>query len=468
MKITLLKNSDGSFCKAIHSALQWANSLYIGTAYGSYAAFEQFKDPLAVFLRNNGKVRALFDIEEFITEKRLIEELATIPGDSECKVYIRPDNPEGGLRGHYHPKFYLFHNHDKYCVMVGSSNFTLGGIKDNIECNLCVDGPHDDLFQKLQCFFAELWSAEYAINILNHQQILDVYQEAFPQKSRERNLRDRWLAKLRKELAPKAATIIATKKGVFSSEVAYLLGLVNANGRMDLERRVLTIDLKRGVANRGTSYEGYYYNPDISNYRISQYEAHKRDVDRIKENLNLLSRHLGSGGGIRHKHVEDYHFQIIIEFGKDSALLREINGQNIPTSRNRVVPSVPVWVKESEDHEIVRSFIKGYCDLKSRMSDSDGIYKTHGQKKVYSALRMGISIPHGAAEFLRDFVDLLEKLDIQEGVSTTDPQRRSREILVRIDVRNVPYELIGTHWRRIFLRDFVSYIEAKRKQSNEG
>jgi hypothetical protein len=47
-----------------------------------------------------------------------------------------------------------------------------------------------------------------------------------------------------------------------------------------------------------------------------------------------------------------------------------------------------------------------------------------------------------------------------------DPSRRSRENLIRIDVRNVPYELLGTHWRRIFLKDFVQYMKAKKQKNN--
>ena len=461
MNVTLLKNSDATFSHAIKDGLQWSNTLYIGAAYGSYAAFEQYMQPLKSFLRNNGRIRALFDIERFITEKRLIEELATIPGDSECKVYIRPDNIVDALNGHYHPKFYLFHDHQRYCAIVGSANFTLGGIRNNIECNLCASGELDGLFEELTRFFDEIWRTDYAINVLNHQQLLDAYQEAFPRESRERNIRDKWLAKLRKNLTPKAATIFETRKGVFNSEFAYLLGLINANGQIDTQSRALTIDLKRGIVNKGKSYEGYYYNPDISEYRISQYDAHKRDVEKIKENLNFLYRYLGADGQIQSKHVKNYHFQVILECGKDSVLFQEIERQKIQMRGTKVIPSVPHWIKECEDQEIAKSFIKGYCDLKSRMSDSDGIYKTRDSHKFYSALRMGISIPHGAAEFLNDFTSLLEKIGIKAG--QTNPLKRSRENLIRIDVRNVPYELVGTHWRRIFLRDFISYIESTKE-----
>ena len=77
---------------------------------------------------------------------------------------------------------------------------------------------------------------------------------------------------------------------------------------------------------------------------------------------------------------------------------------------------------------------------------------------------MGISLPHDATEFIEKFLVLLNRIGIEKGVSATDPSRRTRENLIRIDVRSVPYELLGTHWRRIFLKDFVSYMTSRNAE----
>jgi hypothetical protein len=159
------------------------------------------------------------------------------------------------------------------------------------------------------------------------------------------------------------------------------------------------------------------------------------------------------------RHIEGYHFQIQIRFEKKSIIFEEIKNLKFSVQKGKVIPFIPKTIAESNDKNIVIAFLKGYCDLKSRISISDGIYDT--RKGIYSLLRMGISIPHNAQEFLNEFLNLLKKIGIEKGVSATDPSRRSRENLIRIDVRNVPYELIGTHWRRILLRDFVSYMQAK-------
>jgi HKD family nuclease len=460
MKIAILQNSDESFYKAIKESLTWADNVYLGVAYASYAAFHSLKNDLQTFLRNNGRLRALFDIEEFITEKKLIEELATIPGDSECKVFINLDHINNFI-GLYHPKFYLFHNKEIYRVIIGSSNFTLGGIKHNIECNLTIHGNQDDLFKTLVSYFNELWTAEYSINVLGHGELLDVYQQAFQKSAKADASKTTKLQALRERVQKTANQIVKLKKDVLNEEFAYLLGLISANSEINWKKRELIIDLQRGIANRGKPYEGYYYNPDISDYKISQYDAHKKDVDRITESINLLIKHLGTRDRLTAQHISGYHFQIKIRFDKNSPIFEEIKNLNIEVSRKKIVPFVPEIILSSKDTKIMTSFIRGYCDLKSRISVSDGIYDT--RKQIYSLLRMGISLPHGATKLVKQFLMLLEKIRVKKGVSATDPRQRTRENLIRIDVRNVPYDLVGTHWRRIFLKDFATYMANIRR-----
>lgn len=460
MNITILQNSDESFFRAIQEGLKWADSLYLGVAYASYNAFEFLKQNFETFLRNNGKLRALFDIEEFITEKRLIEELATIPGDSECKVFINTEQ-NNGILGHYHPKFYLFHNKDRYRAIVGSSNFTLGGIKYNIECNLTIYGEQDELFSSFLNFFYDLWTAEYSINVLNHGELLDVYQQAFQRSLKADETKAKRLQRLRTKVHSTASQIVQSKRVVLNEEFAYLLGLLSANSKLNFRKRELTIDLYRGLANRGKPYEGYYHNPDISDYKISQYDAHKKDVDRITESLNLLIKHLGTKDRLSSHHLGGYHFQIKIQFDKNSVVFEEIRNLNLTVSRGKVVPFVPETILASKDKKIITAFLRGYCDLKSRISVSDGIYDT--KKGIYSLLRMGISLPHNATQLIPQLLTLLKKIGVEKGVHATDPEQRTRENLIRIDVRNVPYELVGTHWRRIFLKDFASYMYSKKE-----
>ncbi len=458
MRIRILQNTDQSFYDTLKDSLKWAENACLAVAYGSYGAFDSLKLHFQSFLRNNGKLRALFDIEEFITDRKLIEEFATIPGDSDCRIFIKKGNIAGST-GSFHPKYYLFYNTINYRIIIGSSNFTLGGIKRNIECNLAIHGAKDELFNEFLDFFNSLWLSDEALNVLSNSELLEMYQTAFLKSRQLEKTKAYKLRQLREKIEVEVKQIIESKRNLINEEFAYLLGLMIANGKLDDRRRKLSIELHRGLANKGKSYEGYYYNPDISDYKISQYDAHRKDVDRIIENLNLLIRNLEAEDEVRMEHVGGYRFRINIFFGEESTLFRGIKDMNLLSDKGKFSPLVPQAIQKSKSSDVKLAFVRGYSDLKSRISVSDGIYDT--KKKNYGLLRMGISFPHGASKFMNQFLRLLKSIGIEKGVNATDPTRRSRENLVRIDVRNVPYNLVGTHWRRIFLKDFVSYMQSK-------
>ncbi|UCE04424.1 MAG: hypothetical protein JSW07_12405 [bacterium] len=205
---------------------------------------------------------------------------------------------------------------------------------------------------------------------MNHGDLLDAYQSIFLRNVKATESKNKKLLKLKKKIEIKADGIIKTKREVLNEEFAYLLGLISANSKINLKRRVLTIDLFRGITNRGKDFEGYSCNPDISDYKISQYEAHEKDVDRISENLDLLFKHLNTQDKISKNHISGYHFQIKIKFDKNSMVLEEIKNIEIPINRNKVMPFIPKNILESKDKKVIASFIRGYCDLKSRISIS--------------------------------------------------------------------------------------------------
>ncbi len=259
--------------------------------------------------------------------------------------------------------------------------------------------------------------------------------------------------------------ILESRREILNEEFAYLLGLISANSELDLNNRILIIDLFRQTANRGTKYEGFYYNPEISDYKISQFYAHERDVKRIKEKLLDLKNITGSKDEIESRHIDTYHFQIIIRFDSDSKIFKELKKYKFNNHVKKIIPFIPESIIKTDNRNIIISFLRGYCDLKSRISASDGIYKIVNGKKIFYTLRLGISIPHNTPELIDLFHKLFDKIGITKGISYTDPAKRKiREYLIRIDVRYVPYDLIGTHWRRIFLRDFINYLNKHRKR----
>src|SRR5215831_15719392 len=126
MQIELLRANDNSLLKKIQENLEWSHTFNIGVAYATITAYNSLRSDFEKFLRRNGRIKALFDVEKFVTDQKILQEFSTIGGDCECKIFLKKDHDAGV--GSYHPKFYLFYNDNKYSIIIGSSNFTQGGL----------------------------------------------------------------------------------------------------------------------------------------------------------------------------------------------------------------------------------------------------------------------------------------------------------------------------------------------------
>lgn len=131
---------------------------------------------------------------------------------------------------------------------------------------------------------------------------------------------------------------------------------------------------------------------------------------------------------------------------------------------NKVFPFIPEQIINSNENKIILAFLRGYCDIRSRISGSDSIYSIDdNENRIFYNLRIGISLSHNAPKLLAVFKKLFKKIGIRKGISITNPKWRTiREHLIRIDVRYIPYNLFSTHWRRIFLSDMKKYIESNK------
>jgi len=460
MKLSIIEARDEKLIQVLKTSLSWAHTALLAVSYANLNAFEIIRAEIESFLRRNSKLRTIFDIERLFTEKRVIEELATIPGDSECKVMASGWQQGDGLKGPFHSKFYLFYDNDKYCAIIGSSNFTLGGLKNNIECNFCLSSERDDLFVELSGYFWKLWESKGAINILAHQEILDDYKRITDEAKKHNAQVAKHIKQLNEDLNTKASEIIKAKDTQINAEFAYFLGLISANSIIDYEKGIILINLQRGKVSGGL-----YYYPDVSSYKISQDEAHRKDTELIQEKLKGILMIIDPSCAISSRQLKGYHFEISIHAMPDSRIFQYLKAHGVKVDKhNRTIPFVPKDLERLRRRNITMAFLRGYCDLKSRISLSDGIYSTIGGKKKISILRMGVSLSHRHPELLPKFRRLFKQVRLERSVSYSDPTKRNREFLMRIDVRSLPVDLVGTHWRKIFLKDFKNYMASPKQK----
>ena len=461
MAIRVLSAHEDSLLACLRENLSWATTAFVAVAYASEQGLNLLQPSLDTFLRRNGRLRVLVDLQRRVTQKTVVEELATIPGDSICRVHIRP--PGSQHQGTFHSKLYLFSNEARYSAIAGSSNLTLGGLDKNLETNIAVDGDVDDTFDALRKHFDTLWRDEYSLEAIENQVLLDTYEE----------VRQRALAGLQTARAESTdqeqelGDHVAQAAGAAVSDVAYLMGLLAAHGEYSRSDNRAVIHLSRQLVNRGRAEQGYYAWPELSAYQISQSDAHRRDIEGINERISDTLMRTGSGASVAWEHVGGLHYLAEINLPADSSLHALLNAHGLETdaTTGHVIPHVPRQILESEDPKPKLQFLRGYCCLRSRIGASDGIYRrgTSGEGE-FSSLRIGVSVSNRYPAFMHDLVSLFRGIGVSEGLTSTNPATRKRELLIRIDVRHVPPALLDTHWRRIFLHDFQEYMDPNSHQ----
>jgi len=462
MELKILDTTNQSLLKELQDSFKWADVALLAVAYASYNAFNFLQDDIKNFLRNSGQIRSLFDIDRFITEKKLIEEFATIPGDSECRIYSNFQK-KGGQ--HLHSKIYLFFDHEKFNLIVGSSNFTRGGLESNIECNLMVsDYINNQIFNSSMDFFIKLWNHDCSYDVIANAELINLYENIYSRTPRLEERNKKAYEEIEKLLKKQKIELKGVNNPKYLSSLAYLFGLISANSYAPTNNEI-DIRLERQTVHVNEEFEGYYYYPDISDFKISQYEAHLRDVENIKDKILELFRMANTKDSIIISNISKLNFNLKIKFHKDSKLYDFIINQDLKNETstrgyNKIIPMIPEFVIKSKNLDIISSFLRGYCDLRGRVSPADGIYKTDKvqNKTIYSSLRIGISISRKYSKFAKQLNKLFEKIGINQGISLSDPKVRNKELLLRIDVRYFPENLLMSHWKKILLRDYINFI----------
>lgn len=128
--------------------------------------FDDLIDAIKYFIGNNGQVSItcgadIFKGNESGSDYEAIEQLLkTIEDSEESSIYLYHE-----IGRTFHPKIYFFSNEEnkEAMLIMGSSNFTEGGLVNNIEANITIDFDlskegHLEEFEKLNNYFYKYWT----------------------------------------------------------------------------------------------------------------------------------------------------------------------------------------------------------------------------------------------------------------------------------------------------------------------
>jgi HKD family nuclease len=138
----------------LNHLLAIARAVYIHVAYLRVSGVALVQHAIVEFIRRGGRLRILAGDDFAQTEPDALQAFQVLGGDCEVKLVS-----SSGLDG-FHPKCYLFYTTYRGALIVGSSNFTAGGLVQNIELNVRLDLAADHpAMVSARMIFDQLWNA---------------------------------------------------------------------------------------------------------------------------------------------------------------------------------------------------------------------------------------------------------------------------------------------------------------------
>ena len=130
------------------------NEILIATAYVNKKGFNFIKD-----LIKKVKTKIVLCLDPSVTDWQPLEDIIKI-GSVECRYY-KPT-----AERYFHPKMYIIkYKNGKHSIILGSSNLTHGGMKDNIEANMYFEGLSYSDAKDFLDYFSEIFSKADPLNM---------------------------------------------------------------------------------------------------------------------------------------------------------------------------------------------------------------------------------------------------------------------------------------------------------------
>jgi HKD family nuclease len=311
--------------KEIRRLFRSSESVDIAVAYLKDSGYQEIKQDINSFLHRHKTLRLLVGLADYcITDAEPLEDLLRIQEKANIGKKMRLkyySNTE------FHPKLIIFRETGRVCVIVGSSNFTAGGLGGNIEANVLISGMQGDAeIQKVIAFFERIWR-KGARKITS--QILADYKTT---KTRS----PIWNSnRVRQSHIPRT-TVYVGARSVLEPSTAYILGLLLSRGEVSSSSVTIRIPCR----NR------------------SIIEGHKQFARRTLR--QILESTLGERVTLNIQHNPSIQaLEITMERNKIRNILKQLR---IPANVNFGFNGfIPKKILQANEH-ILKSFLQGYGD----------------------------------------------------------------------------------------------------------
>ena len=285
-KIQILSNTNFQLEKVIKNELVEADTVRIAVAFLKKTGLDLVKKQLDFALSQKTNIEFIVGLDFKTTDYKALNELEKIKQENETfKYYCFGDKADNYNSLIFHPKIYLFNSKDKYISVVGSSNFTGGGLSTNFEVNTIFQETNKSYqyFSQLEAIYKEI-KFQDSIFIPNSD-YLDKYSltrkeiEKFGKKALESNTIKNEIKNLQKQSLDLEGTIPSLKK--------IIIELMKSNFKYEFNIKDIYIYCEEYIIKHNLQHK--FQSKDFR--ATIRGELNKHELDgKHKDNMQLFKR----------------------------------------------------------------------------------------------------------------------------------------------------------------------------------
>jgi len=142
----LLDNLSGRVGDEILNCMASATRTMMAVAFVKFSGVRLIEESLVDLLDRGGDAEIIFGLDFSLTDPRALSRVMKIQASRPALTFFAFSDPYlPGREPSFHPKLYMFERADSdWTAIIGSSNLSQGGLIDNVEIGVAVDGPRTD------------------------------------------------------------------------------------------------------------------------------------------------------------------------------------------------------------------------------------------------------------------------------------------------------------------------------------
>lgn len=285
--IQILSNLNFPIGKVINQELLNSKNTQIAVAFLKHSGIKVIENSLKYSLDNGGKFEIIAGLDFKTTDPKSMLYFINLKKQyPNLKFFCYGDKNKNKTDIVFHPKIYLFQNEKETTSIIGSTNLTGGGLTSNFEVNTIFNEKKPLYFSQLQAIYN---SIKFTDSLFTpDEDYLSGYTDVFSafEKSEEKALKDKGVAKVIKEIETKAENLPGTIPSIKSMVVDFILDK-EKNGIYRVSLKEITENLIQRIRTENLEER---YKLDTFNNSIRGELNHHELNSNTKNGLKLFER----------------------------------------------------------------------------------------------------------------------------------------------------------------------------------